>query len=46
MTQQEIELLKVYVLLSPLLVFGLAVAVVWLTGWLDAHEHRRQHPAE
>lgn len=45
MTSQEVDLLKIYVLLSPLLIFGLAVAVVWLTGWMDRHE-RRQHPAE
>ena len=45
MTQQEVELLKIYVLLSPFLVFGLALAVVWLTGWMDRRE-RRQRPAE
>lgn len=44
MTPHEIELLKVYVLLSPLLVFGLALAVVWLTGWMDRYD--RHHPAE
>ena len=45
MTSQEIDLLKVYVLLSPLVVFGLALGVVWLTGWMDRRE-RRHHPAE
>jgi hypothetical protein len=45
MTPHEIELLKIYVLFSPLLIFGLAVGVVWLTGWMDRRE-QRQHPAE
>lgn len=45
MTTHEIELLKIYVLFSPLLVFGLAGVVVWLTGWMDRRE-QRQHPAE
>jgi hypothetical protein len=30
------------VLLSPLLVFGLAVGVVWLTGWMDKREEQRK----
>jgi hypothetical protein len=42
MTAYEIEVLKVYVLLSPLLVFGLAVGVVWLTGWMDKREEQRK----
>jgi hypothetical protein len=45
MTSQEVEILKIYVLLSPFLIFGLAVGVVWLTGWMDRRE-QRQHPAE
>jgi hypothetical protein len=45
MNLHDIDLLKIYVLASPLLVFGLAVGIVWLTGWMDRHE-RRQHPAE
>jgi hypothetical protein len=45
MTVHEIELLKVYVLLSPFLVFALALVVYWLTGWMDRRE-RRHHPAE
>jgi hypothetical protein len=45
MTSQEIELLKIYVLLSPLVVLALALGVVWLTGWMDRRE-QRQHPAE
>ena len=45
MTPHEIELLKIYVLLSPFLIFGLALGMVWLTGWLDRRE-RQQRPAE
>ena len=45
MSQQEIELLKIYVLLSPFLVFGLGLGIYWLTGWMDRREQRR-HPAE
>ncbi len=45
MTPHEIELLKIYVLASPFLVFCLALGVYWLTGWLDRREQRR-HPAE
>ncbi len=44
MSPHEIDVLKIYVLVSPLLVFGLALAVVWLTGWMDRHE--RQRPDE
>ena len=42
MTPSDIELLKVYVLLSPALVFALALAVVWLTPRLDAWADRRK----
>lgn len=45
MNLHDIDLLKIYVLVSPLLVFGLALGVVWLTGWMDRREQRR-HPAE
>jgi hypothetical protein len=45
MSPQEIELLKIYVLLSPLLVFALGLGVYWFTGWLDRREQRR-HAAE
>ena len=45
MSPGEIELLKIYVLVSPLLIFGLALGVVWLTGWMDRRE-QRHHPAE
>jgi hypothetical protein len=44
MSPTDVELLKIYVLISPLLVFGLALGVVWLTGWMDRRE--RQYPAE
>jgi hypothetical protein len=44
MTANEIELLKIYVLLYPFLVFALALGIVWLTGWMDRREHQR--PAE
>ena len=45
MNPNEIDLLKIYVLVSPLLIFALALGVVWLTGWMDKRE-QRQHPAE
>lgn len=45
MSPQDIELLKIYLLVSPFLVFALALGVVWLTGWMDRREERR-HPAE
>jgi hypothetical protein len=43
MSEHDIFLLKIYVLLSPLLIFALALGVVWLTGWMDRRERR---PAE
>ncbi len=46
MTPQDIELLKIYVLVSPFLVLGLALGVYWLTGWMDRREERQRHPAE
>ena len=45
MNLHDIDPLKIYVLVSPLLVFGLALGVVWLTGWMDRRE-QRQNPAE
>ena len=45
MTPRDIELLKIYVLLSPFLVFALALMVVWLTGWMDRRA-RARNPAE
>lgn len=40
------EILKIYVMLSPLVVVALGVAVFWLTGWMDRREERQRHPAE
>ncbi len=45
MSANDTDLLRTYVLLSPLLIFGLALGVVWLTGWMDRRQER-QHPAE
>ncbi len=45
MSPHDVELLKIYVLFSPFLIFGLALGMVWLTGWLDRREQSR-HPAE
>ncbi len=45
MSPHDVELLKIYVLVSPFLIFGVAVGMVWLTGWMDRREQRR-HPAE
>ncbi len=46
MTPQDLDPLKIYVLISPLLIFALAGGVVWLTGWMDRREEQRRHPAE
>jgi hypothetical protein len=45
MSADDTDLLRTYVLLSPLLIFGLALGTVWLTGWMDRRDARR-HPAE
>ena len=45
MNLSEIDPLKIYVLISPFLVFAVGLGVVWLTGWLDRRE-QRHHPAE
>ena len=42
MTASDIEILKVYVLIAPVLVVLLALGVMWLTGWLDRREDRRR----
>ncbi len=42
MTASDIEILKVYVLISPALVFLLALGVMWLARWQDAREDRRR----
>jgi hypothetical protein len=46
MSLPDIDPLKIYVLLSPLLVFLLGLGMFWLTGWMDRREERRRHPAE
>jgi hypothetical protein len=46
MSPQDLHLLKIYVLLSPALVFLLGLGVYWLTGWMDRREERRHHVAE
>ena len=40
------EILKIYVMLSPLVVVALGLAVFWLTGWMDRREERQRHAAE
>jgi hypothetical protein len=40
MTASDIEILKVYVLISPALVFLMALGVMWLARWQDAREDR------
>jgi len=45
MNSQEMDILKIYVMLSPLVVVALGVGVYWLTGWMDRREEQR-HPAE
>ena len=45
MNSQEIDLLKIYVMLSPLVVVAIGVGVYWLTGWMDRREQQRR-PAE
>ena len=46
MSASDIEFLKIYVLLSPALLFLVGLGVVWLTGWMDRCEERRRHAAE
>lgn len=45
MNLSDIDPLKIYVLVSPFLVFAVGLGVFFLTGWLDRREQRR-HPAE
>ena len=45
MNSHEMDLLKIYVVLSPLVVVALGLGVFWLTGWMDRREQRR-HAAE
>lgn len=46
MNSQQLDLLKIYVVLSPLVVVAIGFAVYWLTGWLDRREEQRRHAAE
>ena len=46
MSTQDLDLLKIYVLLSPFLVFLLGLAAYGLTGWMDRREEQRHHAAE
>ena len=46
MSPHDVELLKIYVLVSPFLIFCVALGVYWLTGWMDRREDRRHHAAE
>jgi hypothetical protein len=41
MSEQDILILKIYVLLSPLLVALVALAAVWVGHWMDRREQRR-----
>jgi hypothetical protein len=45
MNSQEMDLLKIHVVLSPLVVVALGLGVFWLTGWMDRRVQRR-HAAE
>lgn len=45
MNLSDVDVLKIYVLVSPLVIFGVGVGVFFLTGWLDRREERRR-PAE
>jgi len=42
MTASDVEFLKIYVLLSPALLFLVALGVVWLRRWEDEREDRRR----
>jgi len=42
MTASDIEFLKIYLLLTPVLVVGFALLIVALTRWQDKREDRRR----
>jgi hypothetical protein len=42
MTEFDSQILKIYVLLSPLLVFAIGLLAVWLDGWMDRRDQRRK----
>jgi hypothetical protein len=45
MNLQGMNLLEIYVMLSPFVVLAIGLGVFWLTGWMDRREARR-YPAE
>jgi len=42
MSDSDIVILKIYVLLSPLLVAAAALAAVWIGDWLNRRERPHQ----
>lgn len=46
MNADDVYWLKIWMLASPFMVFGLALFVYWLTGSLDRREDRRQQDVE
>ena len=45
MSEHDIFLLKIYVLLSPFLVVLTVLLTIWIAEWMERREARR-HPAE
>jgi hypothetical protein len=45
MSEQDVFLLKIYVLFSPLLVVLAGLSAIWIGDWIDRRE-QRQHAAE
>lgn len=45
MNSHDMDLLNIYVMALPFMVFGLGLFVYWLTGWMDRREARRHHHA-
>jgi hypothetical protein len=42
MTANDIDVLKIYVLLSPILVGLVGLTAVWLGRWMDRREERHK----
>lgn len=42
MTASDVQFLKIYLLLAPLLLVGFALIIVVLTRWLDQRDARRR----
>lgn len=38
----DFDILKIMALVAPVLMFVMALAVVWFTGWQDRREARRR----